>query len=108
MPRGGRDGGSGMCLSGSFVPGDLGRRVAFFSPQPDCPERVRIAAGALTLKGQGDGPATSSPLAFIAGDHAYEVTIDIELRGAAQGCLLLFYDGTLFAGLGADEARLHT
>ncbi len=108
MPRGGRDGSSGMSLSGPFVPGDLGRRLAFFSPQPDYLERVRIAAGALTLKGQGDGPATSSPLAFIAGDHAYEVTIDIELRGAAQGGLLLFYDGKLFAGLGADEARLHT
>nr|WP_076068329.1 family 43 glycosylhydrolase [Sphingomonas montana] len=108
MPRGGHDAGAGMRLSGPFVADDLGRRLAFFAPPPGYLDRVRIAAGALTLRAHGTGPGDSSPLAFIAGDRSYEVTIDLELVGAAQGGLLLFYNGAMFAGLGSDAIGLHT
>jgi len=108
VPRGGLDLGAGSRLSGPFVAGDLGSRLAFFAPAPGYLDRATIAAGALTLRAQGTGPADSSPLAFIAGDRSCEVTIDLELDGEAQGGLLLFYDGKLFAGLGADPHKLHT
>lgn len=107
MPRGGGDAGSGLSLSGPFEPGDIGKRLASFAPAPGYLERFDVADGALTMQAQGNGPADSSPLAFIAGDRSYEVTVDVELVGDAQAGLLMFYDGDLFAGLGAEAGRLH-
>lgn len=108
MPRGGHDAGSGVALSGPFALTDLGPRLAFFAPHKHYLDRVAVAGGALTLRAQGSGPADSSPLAFIAGDRSYEATVDLVLDGDSQGGLLLFYDGKLFAGLGADAGTLHT
>jgi beta-xylosidase len=108
MPRGGGNLGHGVELSGPVSTEDFGPRFAFFSPKPGYLDRVKVADGSLTLQGLGTGPADSSPLAFIAGDRSYEVTVDIELEAEAQGGLLLFYDNRLFAGLGADAAKLHT
>jgi beta-xylosidase len=111
-PRGGRGAsagaGVGVRLSGPFSAGDLGSRLAFFAPNAHYLERANFAGGDLTLQAQGTGPANSSPLAFIAGDRSYEVTIDLLLHGDAQGGLLLFYDAKLFAGLGAEADNLHT
>lgn len=108
MPRGGRDDGAGVELSGPFRADDLGKRLAFFAPRPTYLDRVAIRDGRLTMQAQGNGPADASPLALIAGDRSYEVSIDIELTGAVQAGLLLFYDSRYFAGLGADADTLHT
>ena len=111
MPARARGGGSGTApsrLSGPFLPDMFGTRLAFFDPLPGYLDRTRIADGALTLAAQGKGPADSSPLAFIAGDRSCEVTVDLEVHGAGQGGLLLFYDGKLFCGLGAEADRLRT
>lgn len=108
IPHGGQDQGAGIALSGKFRASDLGARLAFFAPGARYLERAKFANGALTLQGLGSGPANSSPLAFIAGDRSYEVTVDVDLDGDVQGGLLLFYDGKLFAGLGAEANRLHT
>lgn len=105
-PRGGSDIGSGVDLSGPLDAASLGTRLAFFAPQPDYLSRVRFADGALTVKGQGNGPADSAPLAFIAGDRSYEVTVDIDLDGMSAAGLLMFYNEKLFAGLGGDPDRL--
>jgi xylan 1,4-beta-xylosidase len=86
----------------------LGTRLAFFTPGSAYLDRADFKDGVLDLRGQGTGPADASPLAFIAGDTAYEVTVDIELQGASQSGLLLFYDQTLFCGLGAEAGRLRT
>lgn len=108
MPRGGHDIGSGVELSGPFDTSMLGTRLAFFAPSAGYLDRVAINAGKLTLAAEGTGPANSSPLAFIAGDHSYEVTIDVELQGNVQAGVLLFYDRKLFAGLSSEAGKLHT
>lgn len=105
-PRGGRDIGSGITLSGPLDAVSLGSRLAFFAPKGDYLSRIRFDDGALILKGQGKDVAESAPLALIAGDRSYEVTVDVDLDGAGQAGLLLFYNDKLFCGLGAEAGRL--
>jgi xylan 1,4-beta-xylosidase len=105
-PRSASKASAGPRLSGDFGEADFGARLAFYAPRPDYMRRVHIENGALTLLGEGTGPADSSPLAFISGDHSYEVTVDIALLGASHGGLLLFYDDKLFCGLGSDGDTL--
>jgi xylan 1,4-beta-xylosidase len=86
----------------------LGPQWAFHAPGPGEHDRVRQGGGSLVLAGKGDGPAGSSPLAVLAGDLAYEVTVTVELEGAAQGGLLLFFNDALFVGMGIDGERMRT
>ncbi len=95
----------GLKLSG-FSPGDLGRKFSFYAPRVGYQGRLHLADGVLALAGQGTGPADSSPLLFVAGDRSYEVTVNVEISGGAEGGLLLFYDDKLFGGLGVSEGRL--
>jgi xylan 1,4-beta-xylosidase len=97
----------GQPLSDNFRQDRLGTHLAFFQPQAGYLARARFGEDGLLLSGQGSGPADSSPLAMITGDHSYEVTIEFELRGSAQGGLLLFYNKSLFCGLGCDGKALH-
>lgn len=105
-PRGGRNDGSGLALSGPFIPSMLGTRMAFFDPAPGYLDRVHFDQGQMTLTGQGQGPADSSPLAMITGDHAYEVEVDLDISGEAEAGLLLWYDDRLFCGVGSDASHL--
>ncbi len=100
----------GLSLSGDFLPDMLGSKFAFYKPRAGYLSRARFQNGALTLHGQGDGPGDSSPLAFIAGDLAYQVDVDIDVdvRNTGQGGLLLFYGEKLFAGVGLSRAGSHT
>lgn len=107
-PRGAAEGAHGRALSGDFHADQLGSRLAFYAPHDGYLDRLRFEGGDLILKGRGKGPADSSPLAFIAGDRAYEVTVTLEIQGQGQGGLLLFYDDKLFCGIGADAEALHT
>lgn len=103
------NGASGFVLSDDFTEAKLGSQFAFYAPEAGYADRVRLETGALTLAGQGTGPADSSPLAVITGDRTYEFTIDVDLGEATQAGLLLFYDDKLFCGLGLSENRLlHT
>ena len=52
------------------------------------------------LKAKGTGPADSSPLWFVTGDHAYEIEVEIDADPDATAGLLLFYSRRLYAGLG--------
>ena len=97
----------GLALSDDFQTGRLGTTLQFYDPAPGYLDRVRFEAGALALEGRGRGPADAAPLAFVAGDRAYEVTIDLEIVDEAMGGLLLFYDDKLFCGLGARPQSLH-
>ncbi len=96
----------GQAISGDFQPAMLGAKLAFYAPRQGYLERARFDQGALILKGQGSGPSEASPLAFIAGDRTYQVTLELELQGAAEGGLLLFYNDALFCGLGAQAQAL--
>jgi xylan 1,4-beta-xylosidase len=97
----------GLALSDILRRDRLGVGLQFHDPKPGYLDRARFTADGLALAGQGTGPADASPLAFVAGDRAYEVTIELELVGAALGGLLLFYDDKLFCGLGAQPDALH-
>ena len=60
------------------------------------------AGDGLTLRGKGTGPADSSPLTTWSMDRGYEMEVELEVRGGAQGGLLLYFDSRLFYGMGWD------
>ncbi len=100
-------GAHGLALSDILDSSRLGEGLQAYDPRPGYLDRLRVERGGLVVKGQGRGPADASPLAFVAGDRAYTVTVDLELVGDAMGGLLLFYDDKLFCGLGAEADALH-
>nr|WP_317894022.1 family 43 glycosylhydrolase [uncultured Sphingomonas sp.] len=107
LPKPGGSGGPhGQPLSG-FGPDAIGNKLTFWAPRPGYLDRARIAGGALTLAGQGTGPADASPLLFVAGDCSYEVRVEVELDGATRAGLILFYNEKLFCGLGVGSEKLH-
>jgi beta-xylosidase len=93
----------GLALSDDFSDGRLGLQWAFYKPGEDEMDRVKFEDGALVLGGKGHSPADSSPLAFIVGDQAYRVEVEIEIDAGAQAGLLLFYNDRLYAGLGIKD-----
>ncbi|HEY0313563.1 MAG TPA: family 43 glycosylhydrolase [Allosphingosinicella sp.] len=105
-PRAVAPSGHGLALSGDFSRADLGPRCAFYGPKGSYLDRARFEHGSLILRGQGKGPAESSPLGFIAGDRSYSFSVDIALEEGAQAGLLLFYNDLLFCGVGAEHDRL--
>jgi xylan 1,4-beta-xylosidase len=97
---------NGQALSDDFRKDRLGTWLAFYQPKGEYLKRARFEAGGMALAGQGEGPGDSSPLAMINGDHSYEVTVEFEVKGGAQGGLLLFYNSGLYCGIGHDGTRL--
>ncbi len=107
MRKPGKAGGAhGQPLSG-FGADAIGNKLTFWAPRPGYLDRATITGGALTLAGQGTGPADASPLLFVAGDRSYDIRVEVELQGAAQAGLLLFYNEKLFCGLGVGTEKLH-
>ena len=97
---------NGQPLSDDFRHDRFGSLLTFYQPQGDYLKRARFGADGMLLAAQGKGPADSSPLAVITGDHSYEVTVEFDLRAGAQAGLLLFYNNELFCGIGCDGKRL--
>lgn len=85
----------------------LGERWAFHAPHPGERDRLSLDDG-LALLGRGTGPADTSPLAILTGDHAYEVDVDVELDGDVEAGLLLYFNDRLFCGMGIDGARMRS
>ena len=96
----------GSALSG-FTADAIGTKLAFYQPRPDYLGRAEVRGGTLALRGQGTGPADSSPLLFVAGDRGYEVSVTVEPGSDGAAGLLLFYNDKLFCGLGLGQDRLH-
>lgn len=67
-----------------------------------------MADNALTLRATGSGPQDGTVLTQLVGDRAYAIEVEVELVGAAQGGLLLFFDDRLFLGMGIDGQRMVT
>jgi xylan 1,4-beta-xylosidase len=98
---------SGVARSDDFTSPALGIRWNFYSPGPG--EAVRASFGdGLLLAGKGSGPQDSSPLCGLAGDHAYECGVEMELIGDVEGGLLLFFNRNLFLGFGHDGEKMTT
>lgn len=65
------------------------------------PSRYSIENGALTLRAQGEAPAQSAPLCCIPIHHAYQVEVEVEVRGGEAG-IVLFYNPQCCLALGVD------
>lgn len=98
----------GMAHSDDFRQTRLGWLWTLYASSPAESGRIRLADGGLVLKGKGSGPHDCSPLTQQVGDRAYEIQVDVELVGNAQGGLLLFFDDRLFLGMGIDGKRMTT
>ena len=99
----------GFAFSDDFSKPRMGVQWSFYAGDESDRNRVRYDQGALVLKGKGTGPADSSPLWFVNGDHAYEIEVEVDADRNASAGLLVFYSRKLYAGLGfsAQNLRLH-
>lgn len=106
-PKGGVAGPAGFALSDDFSTNKMGLQWGFYAPGAKEMARVRYGDHALTLKGKGTTLADCSPLTFIVGDRSYEVSVTLQISGAAEGGLALFYSDRCFAGVGFDATQKH-
>ena len=99
----------GFAYSDDFSKPRMGVQWSFYAGDEADRDRYRYDNGALVLKAKGSGPADSSPLWFVNGDHAYEMEVEIDADRNASAGLLVFYSRKLYAGLGfsAQNLRLH-
>ena len=96
----------GQALSDDFTTNKMGVQWSFYAGNASDKERYRYEPGTLVLTAKGTTPRDSSPLWFVAGDHAYEVSVDIDADPGATAGLLVFYNSRLYAGLGVSPANL--
>jgi xylan 1,4-beta-xylosidase len=102
-PRGVASGPSGRPLSGPFSLETMGIRFPMFGADSAADlERVRFEAGTMVVPAQGKSPADCNPLGAIVGDPHYELSVEVETTGTAQGGLILFYSRRAYCGLGSD------
>jgi xylan 1,4-beta-xylosidase len=107
-PRGGKAGPNGFALSDDFSQDRFGVQWTFHDPAPNEMARVRFANGGLEIKGKGTTPADTTPLTCGVGDRAYEAEITLDLVGAAEGGILLFYNPKAYVGLGFTPDTVKT
>src|SRR5438067_8006336 len=100
MPAGGKNGPAGFPLSDDFSANRFGTQWSFHDPAPDEMERVRYVPGALEIAARGASPTDSAPLVFTIPDQSYEAEVTIDLDGAAEAGLLLFYNHKAYVGVG--------
>ena len=102
----GEPGPHGFAYSDDFSKPRMGVQWSFYAGDEGDRNRYRYENGALVLKGKGTGPADSSPLWFVNGDHAYEMEVEIDADRNASAGLLVFYSRKLYAGLGFSAQNL--
>lgn len=98
----------GLPLSDNFDSLRLGSVWTFYRPAANELLRLRHVPGQLAIAAKGSSPEDCSPLTLTVPDQAYEISVDVELQGAVQGGLLLFYSRRLHAGLGFDGQGIAT
>lgn len=97
-------GAHGMALSDSFSTNKMGVQWSFYDGRAE-DARYRYEEGSLVLRAIGTTPADSSPLWFVAGDHAYEIQVDVEADPRATAGVVVFYNRKLYAGLGVSPTH---
>ncbi|OYW80349.1 MAG: xylan 1,4-beta-xylosidase, partial [Asticcacaulis sp. 32-58-5] len=107
-PKGGKVSKAGFALSDDFSRDRFGVQWAFHDPKPDEMMRVKRANKSLRIAGRGTSPADSSPLTCGVGDRAYQAEVTLELGGAAEAGIVLFYNHKAFVGVGFDGAQTRT
>jgi len=98
-----KDGGRRFSLSDNFKGDQLGLQWTFYKEYN--PSRIQVGGGKLQFKAEGDNPGNSAPLLCTPSDESYEIQVNYELVGNAQGGLVLFYDQSMYAGLVANEGK---
>lgn len=98
----------GMALSDDFSTNKMGRQWAFYQGTDADLARVRYEDHTLVVQGKGSSPQDGAPLAFIAGDQAYQVEVEAEIGADAKAGLIVFYNDKLYAGIGFDKRGLIT
>jgi xylan 1,4-beta-xylosidase len=93
-------------MSDDFATDKIGTQWTMFRPHGAPTDCYRYENGALVLKASGTSPKDASPLQLVAGDHAYEMQVEIERDDDATAGLLLFYNDRLFVGLGFSATNL--
>lgn len=105
-PRGGKALPHNTPHSEDFTNDVFGTNLAAFMPGANYASRMRRDGGTLILAGEGTKLPESSPLLINVGDHSYALTVQIELGGAAQAGLVLYYDQKYHCAVGSDGKRL--
>lgn len=90
----------GLALSDDFSTNKMGVQWSFYDGTEADRARYRYESNSLVLEAKGTTPADSSPLWFVAGDHAYEIEVEVDADPGATAGVLLFYSRKLYAGLG--------
>ena len=98
----------GTPRSDDFSNENMGIGLCFFSGDEDQSARARVVDATLIVAGAGTSPHDCGPLAFIAGDQAYEVTVEMHVGAGAHGGLLLFYNSKFYSGVGFDQRHRFT
>lgn len=98
----------GRALSDDFSANKFGSQWRFHNPGVAETDRVRYENGTLVVRGKGTSPADCSPIAFSAGDRAYEISVTLEELSGSPGGMLLFYNERAYYGFAFDGHRMLT
>lgn len=90
--------------SDDFSGPELGLQWQFWDEYD--PSRFKFQDNSIVINGKGKSPADCNPVSCLAGDMAYEVTVDVEIEGSVQAGLLLFYNPSFYAGMGISEGAI--
>lgn len=107
-PRGGQAGLHGFPLSDNFSENRFGRQWTIYNPGLNESRRIGYSNGAMVVTAKGTSPTDCSPVTCLVGDHAYEISVEVEIGEGAQGGLLLFYSRAAFLGMGLDGVKMTT
>ena len=106
LPAGGSPVPHGFALSDDFRTAKIGTQWSFFQPAEPIAALHRYEDGALVLKAAGTSPKDCTRLTAVAGDHAYEMQVEIDCDDGASAGLLVFYSERLFAGFGVAKDQM--
>ncbi len=95
----------GQPYSDDFSRDRMGTLWSFYKGSAADRDRFRYEKSSLVLTAKGTGPADASPLSFVTGDHAYEISVEIDRDAGTSAGLLLFYSSRLYAGLGFSDTN---
>ena len=98
----------GADFADDFTVDRLGTRWTFFKPLADYAGRARFGAAGLALAAQGNGPASSSPLATLVGGERDVVEVEVAVADAPEAGLLRVCNDAAFCGMAVRSGVLRT
>lgn len=107
-PIGGKASPHGVARSDNFRQPAFGTRWSFYGAGPGEARRAKFENDSLVLEGKATGPHDCAPLTQLVGDHAYVISVHMEIIGEAEGGLLLFFNDRLFLGMGHNGLKMTT